>query len=70
MSKQIEPQVNTAFESTIDKPEELTDLIHIHGEQMTLEEAELKGMIRVERDKNGKPKANGEGVIKYTKVTS
>ena len=58
------------MECTIDKPEELTDLIHIHGEHMTLRNAELKGMIRIERNKNGNPKTNGEGVIKYTKISA
>lgn len=66
----MEPKVNEAFECTIDKPEKLGDLIHIHGEHMTLSAAEIRGMVKIERDKNGNPKKNGEGIIKYTKVSA
>lgn len=56
--------------STIDRPERMGDIIHIHGQHMSLNDAELKGMVKVERDKNGYPKTNGQGVIRYTKISA
>ena len=62
-------KLNIPEPSDINRPKRMSDIIHIHGEHMTLLEAEKRGMVVVLRKADGTPKTDSDDVIRFMKVS-